>query len=99
MADDGYSVDTEQRRTAILGIIQPLSEIVKGVVRQNCADFCLDRFAQLLTQHGAKGFDQSFAQFEHDIAGEAIVDDHVHVTPEYITSFDVADEIDWSALQ
>src|SRR5262245_45960244 len=69
---DRDSLDAEQRRPSELRVIEPALEFIKSVLRKNGADSRRQGFLQFAFEHGAERLDQSFAEFQRDIANESI---------------------------
>src|SRR5436190_12675668 len=99
MTDNGNSLDAKQRSAAEFGIIQTPLERAKRVLRENSADLCRKSAVQFLAEHFDERFEQSFAEFQRDVSRETIADNHVDITFEDVSTFDVANEIDGSKPQ
>ena len=94
MADDGDAGDAEQRRAAVLRVVDAAAEAPERPPRQQRADPHRERARQLLAQQVLDDLDEPFADLQRDVAGEAVADDHVGVAAVDVAPFDVADEVD-----
>ena len=99
VANDGDSLDPEQRRAAVLRIIQPPLESAKRILGKDVADLCRQRLLKFLAEHRDERFDQSFTEFQRDVAREPVTNDNVDFAFENVAAFDVADEIDRRELR
>ena len=91
--------DAEQRRAAVLGVVDALAEAPERPARQQVADLARERARQLFAQQLLDHLDQAFAQLQHDVAGEAVADDDVGAAREDVAGLDVADEVERRRLQ
>ncbi len=95
VADDADAFDTEQRRSAVLGIVDPLAEILECAPRQNVAHLAGQIGFQRFSQHRLDRVHETFADLEGHIADESVADDDVGGAAVEIAPLDVADEIQW----
>ena len=93
MADDADAADAEQRRAAVLGIIDAFLEIEEGAFRQDVADLAGNGGLERLAEEVADHLDETLADLEGDVADEAVADDHVDVAAVDVAAFDVADVV------
>ena len=84
--------DAEQRRAAVLGVVDAPAETPERAPRQQRSDAHRDRARQLLAQQLLDHLDQPLADLQRDVAGEPVADDHVGVAAVDVARLDVADE-------
>ncbi len=94
VADDADAAHAEQRRAAVLGVVEALLEVVEGLAREQRADLRGDGGLERLAQQRADQFGGALAGLEGDVADEAVADRDVGVAVEEVAAFDVADEVD-----
>ena len=99
VTDDAEAVQTEQRRTAELGIVDASPEASKRLAREEVADSRPERRRQLLVQQSFDRLDEALADLQRDVPGEPVADDHVGVARVHVTTLDVADETHRRGLQ
>src|SRR5262249_13822537 len=99
MADDAESVESDERRPAVLRVIHPLAEPSICLSGQKVADPGAERRRQLVVQQPFDRFDEPFADLEGDVAGETVADDHVRRARVNVAPFDVPYERDWRRLE
>ena len=74
-------------------------ESSKCILSEDVSNLCGKRLLEFLAEHRAERFDQTFAEFQADIAGEAVAHNNIDFAFENISSFDISDEIDRRALE
>jgi len=94
MADDGDAFESEQRRSAVLRVIETLLEICERVARKQEAELARDSGLQRFLENGADGLDETFADLERDVANKAVTDDDIGASVVEVAAFDVAEKID-----
>ena len=92
VTDDAQARDAEQRRAAVLRIVDALAEAPERPPRQQVAHLARERALQLLAEQLLDHLDQALAQLQRDVAGEAVAHDDVGLAREHVAGFDVADE-------
>src|SRR5208283_1779619 len=93
MADDAYTLNTQQRRAAVLGIVEALLEIGEGLAREQKSDLAADGRLQRLLEQEAHRLDHAFGDFQRDVADEAVAHQHIGLAVVQIAPFDVAHEV------
>src|SRR5262245_43750352 len=93
VTDQGDLLAAEQRRPAEFRIIQAFLDAAKGLSRKNRSGLRQNGLTQFGFKQPHNSFDESFAGFENDIAGETVADNHVDIAGEDVAPLDVADEI------
>ena len=94
VTDDGDALESEQRRSAVLGVVEALLEVLEGRTRQQIAHLAGDGGVQRLLENGAHRLDQSLADLERDIAHKAIADDDVGASVVKVAAFDIAQKVE-----
>ena len=89
MVDAG---DAEQRRAAVLGVVDAAPEMPQRAARQQRADPHGDGARQLFAQQTLDHVDEPLADLQRDVAGEAVADDDVGLAAVDVARLDVADE-------
>src|SRR5688572_22169205 len=93
VADEDDAVDAEQRRAAVLGVVELLLQALEGGPHEERAELRLEVATDLLARALGNVADHGLGQLEHHVAGEAVGDDHVHLAPQDVPALDVADEV------
>src|SRR5689334_8917574 len=99
MPDDDQPGDTNQRRAAVLRIIEPPAESPERATGQQITNLTRKRPPQLVTEQRLHCLDETLAGLEHHVAGEPVTHHHVRHAAIDLSSFDVAYEIDRCSLQ
>ena len=99
MADDAHPAHAQQRRTAVLPVIQSAAEFVEGLPRQQRSHLCGYGAGQRLAQHVAHKAANTFAGLQRHVAHKAVAHNHVRQSAEDVAPFHVADELDRQRLQ
>src|SRR5579859_1485548 len=99
MADHANAAHSEQRRTAILGVINLLLQPTKRALRQHSRELRNQRTLQRLSHEGKKLKRQTFANLQRDVADEPIANNHVHFAREKIAAFHVPHIVQMGLLQ
>ncbi len=94
MADEAGAIDAEQRRAAMLGVVDLAFDVAKGALGQHQAGAIERRLPGLLLEHPDHHLTESLGHLENDVAGESVTDHDIDVAGEDIPAFDVADEVD-----
>ena len=99
MADDANAAHAQERRAAVLRVIDRLLQAFQSTTRKKESDLRRQRALDGFFQQ-AKNLDgKTFADFQRDIADETIAHDHVHVSGEKISAFDIADKVHGAFFQ
>ena len=77
VADDADPAHAQQRRAAVLGVVEPLLEIGEGGLGEHVADLARDGGLQGFLQHALDHVHQAFADLQSHVADEAVADDDV----------------------
>src|SRR6516164_9810263 len=77
VTDYAHTLDAQQRRAAVFGVVHALLEIREGRTREQIAHLPGDRGLERFLQHLLQQIDQAFAHLERNIADEAVADDDV----------------------
>ena len=99
VADDAQPGDAEQRRAAVLRVVDALAEPPERAPRQQVADLARKRALQLLAEQRPRPSRPALRSLQHDVAGEAVADDHVGVAAVDLARLDVADEVQRRGLE
>src|SRR5262245_14615374 len=99
VADDREAGDAEQRRAAVLGIVDAAAEPPERPSRQQVADLAGKGPLQLVAKQRFHGLYQSLARLQYHVAGEPVADDDVRRSAVDFTTLDVADEIERRRLE
>src|ERR1700676_2560694 len=99
MADDANATDTQKRSAAVLRVINGLAQSLQSAARKKKSDLRCERALDRLFQQPENLHGKAFADFQGDIADEAVADNYVHVSGEKISTFDVADKMDRALFQ
>src|ERR1017187_5055291 len=99
VADDARAAHAQQRRAAVFGIIQALLEGGEGVLGDDVSDFAGDGGFESLAQEVLDHVAQTLADFQRDVADEAVADHHVDVAGIDVAAFDIADEVEVEVLK
>src|SRR6185436_8425595 len=97
--NDRNALEAKQRGAAVFGIIQTSTKSTKGSFREDVANFGSYRFFQFLAEHRCERLDQSLAQLQCNISGEAVAYDDVDFTFENVSTFAVPNKIDRRLFQ
>src|SRR5688572_26713978 len=90
VADDAAAVDAEERRAAVLGVVDALLEVVHRPLEHQRADLARRRPGELGAEHLADHLAEGLAGFEDDVADEPVADHDVGVAVEDVAAFGVA---------
>src|ERR1700682_2533176 len=94
VSDDADTLYAQQRSAAVLGIIQPLPELLKSSAREHISDLARDGGFQGIAQHLVNHVHQAFAHLQCNIADESVANDYVGLTGENIAALHISDEVD-----
>ncbi len=97
--DDADALDAQQRRSAVLGVVEALFEIGERAARQQRSDLPRDGCFERFLKSGADQVGDAFGNLQGDIADESVGDDHIDFSIVEIAAFDVADKIQRKLLQ
>ena len=75
--DDAHPAHAQQRRAAVLPVIQPAPEVVKGLPREQRAHLRRHRPRQRLAQHVAHKAAHALAGLQRHVAHKAVAHNHV----------------------
>src|SRR5579863_2448270 len=93
VSDEANALHAQQRRSAVLGVIQAFFEISKRAARKQIPDLAGDRSFERFFEGIANQVGYAFGNLQRDIAHETVSDDDIHFTVVQIASFNVADKI------
>ena len=100
MADDDDAVDAEQRRAAVLRVVHAPAEPPERALREQVADTCRERARRAPRRSSVSTMSTRLSlDLQHDVAGEAVADDHVGHARVDVARLDVADEVHRRGLQ
>src|ERR1017187_507613 len=94
VADDARAAHAQQGRAAVLGIIQALLESGEGGLGDDVSDFAANAGFEGLAQELLDHVAQTLADFQGDVADEAVADHHIDVARIDVAAFHVADEVE-----
>src|SRR6267143_2358472 len=80
VTDHADAADTQQRRAAVLRVVDRLSKRLEGAFRKHCAHLRKDGSVQRLFQQAENLKRQSFANLQRDVSHESVAHNHVHVS-------------------
>jgi len=92
--DNGNAVDTQQRRTTILGGIEPLADCAELLAHEQKGKAPDEPASEKLVQVADHKGGEPFHGLERDVAGKAVGDDHVGFGAIDIATLDITDVID-----
>ncbi len=98
MADDADAAHAQERRAAVLRVINRLSQRFKGAFRKHPTHLRNQRAVDGSAQQAENLKRQAFANLERNVANESIADDHVHVAGKKISTLDIADKMHGTLL-
>src|SRR5579872_543854 len=93
VANHANAADPQQRRAAILRVIDRLPQALQGAARKEKSNLRGQRALDGLLQQSENLYGKTLADFQGDIADESVTHDHVHVSREKISAFDIADKM------
>src|SRR5437773_9532317 len=94
VADEADAVHAQQGRRAVLLPVDPLLDPAQGGPQEQCPGARQPVATQLLAHHVREQAGDALGGLEHDVAGEAVGDDHVATALEHVAALDVADEVE-----
>ena len=77
MADDAEAVEADEGGAPVLGVVDAAPEAPKGLARQHVPDAAAERGGELVVEQRFNRLDEPFADFQRDVAREAVADDDV----------------------
>src|SRR6266850_553001 len=80
VTDHADAADTQQRRAAVLRVVNRLSQRLEGAFRKHRAHLRKDGSVQRLFQQTENLKRQAFANLQRDISHESVAHNHVHVS-------------------
>src|SRR6266849_577020 len=86
MPDHANTAHAQQRRAAVLRVINRLSQRLEGAFRKHPAHLRNQRAVDGSAQQAKNLKRQAFANLERNVANESIADDHVHVAGKKIST-------------
>src|SRR5215831_10387242 len=99
VADNANAADSQKRRAAILRVVHGPLDAFQSPFRKQIAQLRSDRAFVTLAQKLDDLHGQCFANFQRDVANEAVADNHVHLAREEIIPFHVAHEVHRQPLE
>src|ERR1700730_1555731 len=99
VANHADASDTQQRRAAVLRVINRLSQRLEGAFRKHRAHLREDGSVQRLFQQTENLKRQAFANLQRDIPHESVADNDVHLSRKKIAAFDISYEMHGAFLQ
>ena len=91
---ENVAAQTEQRGAAVALGVDALLEGAEGGLGQQGAGGAHRVGLKLLAQHGGEEFHERFPALEHDVADEAVADDHVDVLGKHLETLDGTGVVD-----
>src|SRR5271167_271512 len=99
MADHANASHAPERRAPVLRVINCFLQTLQGSSRKKKTNLRRQRALDRLFEQ-AKNLDgKAFADFQRDIADETIAHDHVHISGEKISAFDIANKMHRALFQ
>src|SRR5664279_1901673 len=97
--DETGPVHAEERRPAVLAVVEALLEGTEGVLREQEAHRRLKAAGDLLFERLLHKVREALGDLEDDVPREAVRYDHVDVAPVDVAALDVPDEMETGLLQ
>src|SRR5579864_8774302 len=92
VAHDADAVDPQQRRAAVLGVVEPQRERLEARARERDAEAHEQAAAQLFAEQAEDAEGETFAELEDDVADEPVAHHDVGGAGKDAAPLDVADE-------
>ncbi len=99
MPDHANAPHAQQRRAAVLRVINRLSQRLEGTFRKHSAHLGNQRAVHGLAQQAKNLKRQAFANLQRDVAHESIAHDHIHIPGKKIAAFDISDKMHRAFLE
>src|SRR5882724_131464 len=99
MTDHTNAADAQQRRAAVLRIINRLPQRLESSLRKHSPHLRKERTIDRLPQQPKNLKRQAFANLQRDVADKAVADDDIHAARKKIPAFHISHEVYRTLLQ
>ena len=99
MPNHANAAHAQQRRAAVLRVINRLTQGLEGAFRKHSAHLRNQRTVHGLPQQPKNLERQAFANLQCDVTHESVAHNHIHIAGKQIAAFDIADKMNRTLLQ